>query len=208
MAKKKSPKANINLSITIDYSQRMSDWEMWVNKADELIEAAKLLEPHVRESWNIITTDFEEGRYTDPLKSPRKHPPNPQSAYFMLVAFVLENLMKSIVIRSREKEYHNRLFRRLPGDVKTHDLWGLSKKAKLHTTLEEEDLLRRLSRQSSWAGRYPIPIEDAHLKNIETYSDDKSYLTAVFYPNDVNRLSNLLSRVRKLDSYNPNSAEI
>jgi hypothetical protein len=207
MSKKKTPKANINLSITVDYSQRVSDWELWVNKADELIRAAKLLEQHVRESWSIITKDFEDGRYTDPHKSPRKYPPNPQSTYFMLAAFALENLLKSIVIRNREKEYHNRLFRRLPGDIQTHDLWHLSQKVKLNATLEEEDLLRRLSRQSIWAGRYPIPIEDTHLKNIERYSDDKSYLAAVFYPNDVDRLNSLLSRVRKLASDNTNDAK-
>lgn len=209
MAKRKSPRVNINLSTSIEYSQRVTDWKLWVNKADELIEAARLLEPHVRDYWRVVTTNFEEGRYSDALKTPRIPPPNPQSAHFMLIAFALENLMKAIVIRSRPNEFRSRLFTKLPLDFKTHDLRGLAKKANVPpTTLEEEDLLCRLSRVSTWAGRYPIPIEDAHLKNVETYSDGKPYLTAYFSPKDADCLNDLLLRVRKLASDYPHGTEV
>ena len=207
MTKRKSSGTAVNMSMSIEYSERLSDWKQWENKADELIEAARLLEPYVRGYWRVVSTNFDEGSYGDALRTPRIPPPNPQSAHFMLVAFALENLMKAIVIRNRPNEFHSRLFTKLPPDVKTHDLRGLAKKANVPTTLEEEDLLCRLSRVSTWAGRYPIPIEDAHLKNVETYSDGKPYLTACFYPEDADRLNDLLLRVKQLASNYSNSTE-
>jgi len=201
MTKRKSSGTVVNLSMSIEYSERLSDWKQWENQADELLKAAKLLEPHVREYWSMVTTDFKEGRYSDPLKSPRTPPFNPQSAYSMLVAYALENLLKAIIIRHHQNDLRGRLFRKLPDVVvKTHNLKDLAKKANIPTTLEEEDLLVRLSRVSTWAGRYPIPIEDTHLKNVETYSDGKPYLTACFYPEDADRLNNLLLRVKQIAS--------
>ena len=187
-----------NLSMSIQYSERLSDWRLWVNKADELLEAAMLLEPHVREYWSAVTTNSEEGRYTDPSKTPRTPPPNPQSAYFMLVAYALENLLKAILIRDRQNGLRNRLFKRLPHVVKTHDLTYLAKEANVSVSLVEEDLLHRLSWQSTWAGRYPIPVEASALRNVESYSDGKSYLTACFYRNDADNLTDLIKRVKAL----------
>ena len=169
-------------------------------KADELITAATLLEAHVRESWRVYTINFEEGRYTDALKTPLTSPPNPQSAHFMLVAYALENLMKAKIILDSQDKIRNRLFRKLPPYIKTHNhnLTELAKQANVTTTLEEEDLLRRLSRESTWAARYPIPVEDTYLNNVQTYSDGKPYLVALFRPEDTDRLNDLLLRLRKL----------
>lgn len=198
MAKRRFLVPGTNLSMSIQYSERLSEWRLWVDKADELLDAVKLLEPHVREYWSVVTTDFEDGRYTDPSKTPRTSPPNPLSAYFMLVAYALENLLKALVIRENRNNFRNRLFRKLPRVVKTHNLRYLAKEANVPITLVEEDLLHRLSRQSTWAGRYPIPVEASALKNVETYSDGKSYLTACFYLGDVDHVTSLTERVRAL----------
>ena len=74
----------------------------------------------------------------------------------------------------------------------------LAKEANIPITVDEEDLLHRLSLQSIWASRYPIPVEASAMKNVETYSDGKSYLTAVFYPDDTYRITDLLKRVKAL----------
>ena len=207
MAKRRLLGAGANPSMSIQYSERLSDWKLWENKADELLKAAKLLEPHVREYWSTVTTNFEEGRYSDPLKTPRTPPSNPQSAYFMLVAYALENLLKAIIIRHRQNDLRGRLLRNLPGVVKTHNLRDLAKKANVPVTVGEEDLLHRLCWQSTWAGRYPIPVEASALKNVETYSDGKSYLMACFYLGDVDHLTDLLKRVKTLILDEPNTTE-
>jgi hypothetical protein len=205
--KRKLPRAGADPLMSIQYSERLSDWKLWENKANELLEAANLLEPHVREYWNIVTTDFNEGRYSDPLKTPRTPPSNPQSAYFILVTYAFENLLKAIIIRHCQNELRNRLLRKLPDVFKTHNLRALFKEANIPVTDSEEDLLHRLYLQSTWAGRYPVPVEASALKNMETYSDGKSYLTACFYAGDADHLTDLLKRVKTLIQDEPNTAD-
>lgn len=207
MAKRKLSWLGADPLMSIQYSARLSDWKQWENKADELLEAAYLLEPHVREYWNIVTTDFKEGKYSDPPKTPHIPPYNPQSIYFMLVAYALENLIKVIILRQQQNELRGHLISKLPKMVKCHNLRHLFKEANIPVTVFEEDLLHRLYLQSTWAGRYPVPVEASALKNMETYSDGKSYLTACFYPGDVDRLTDLLKRMKTLIQDQPNTAD-
>ncbi|MFC1989444.1 hypothetical protein ACFLVW_02615 [Chloroflexota bacterium] len=197
MAKKQSQGEAPNLSMSIQYSKRLTDWRLWENKAEELLKAAKLLEPQVKKYWSIVDTNFKEGRYSDPQKLLYTPPFNPQSTHFMLVAYALENLLKAIIIRNRQNSLRNRLFKRLPGVFTTHDLRGLAEEANVPTSVAEEDLLHRLSLQSIWSSRYPIPIQVSAMKNVETYSDGNSYLTAI-YPDDTERIKNMLKRVEAL----------
>ena len=60
----------------------------------------------------------------------------------------------------------------------------------------EEDLLVRLSRNSVWAGRYPVPTGPDALSAMAEYADGRSYLTACFYPTDVEEIELLFERVR------------
>jgi hypothetical protein len=208
MAEKKLSWAGVNPLMSIKYSEDLLDWVQWENKADELLQAAKLLEPYVREFWNITTIDFKEGKYSDPLKTPRIPPYNPQSIYFMLVAYALENLIKVIILRQRQNELRGRLISKLPEMVKCHNLRHLFKEANIPVTVSEEDLLHRLYLQSTWKGRYPVPVEASALKNIETYSDGNSYLTACFVAGDVDHLTDLVKRVKTLNQDEPNTVNV
>ncbi|MEE9324700.1 MAG: hypothetical protein V3U90_04005, partial [Dehalococcoidia bacterium] len=62
-------------------------------------------------------------------------------------------------------------------------------------SVPEEDLLARLSRNSVWAARYPVPTRPNGIRALQQFSDGRSYLTAYFGPNDVDRLQELLDRL-------------
>ena len=117
----------------------------------------------------------------------------------MLVAYALENLFKALIIWEHRDDLQNQVLRtggNLPSKVSGHDLIHLAKEAHFVIDVGDEDALTRLHWNSSWAGRYPVPVDCGKLQNVKVYSDGKGYLTACFYPNDIDRLNALVQRVK------------
>ena len=61
-------------------------------------------------------------------------------------------------------------FKKLPEILRGHDLLDLAHRVKFQPTFEEEELLRRLDRSSTWAGRYPCPLRPEDMI-MEEFSD-------------------------------------
>ena len=187
------------LIFRVQYLERLLNWKLWIDKAEELLAGAKALEPLVRSLWDTIKADFKEGRYSEGGEAPHQPPQNLQGVYFMLVAYALENLFKALIIWEHQDDFQNQVLRKegkLPGIAKDHDLIRLAKEAHFVIDVGDEDLLTRLHWNSVWAGRYPIPVDCGGLKNVKIYSDGKGYLIAYFSPNDIDRLNTLVQRVK------------
>ncbi|HKH80847.1 MAG TPA: hypothetical protein VKA03_04430 [Methylovirgula sp.] len=82
----------------------------------------------------------------------------------MLGAYAVETLLKMVIVGEYCDQSgmtfdsrHAREF--LPT---THDLKDLLTRANLRTRVEDRELLGDLSRYSTWAGRYPIPLASAN----------------------------------------------
>jgi len=181
------------------YLERLLNWMLWIDKAEELLAGAKALEPLVRSLWDAMKADFKEGRYNEGGEAPHQPPQNLQGVYFMLVAYALENLFKALIIREHRDYIEDQVLRtrgKLPKIVNNHDLIRLAKEAHFTIDVPDEDVLTRLRWNSLWAGRYPLPVDCGGLKNVEVYSDGKGFLVACFYPNDIDRLNALVQRVK------------
>ena len=63
--------------------------------------------------------------------------------------------------------------------------------------INEEDILTRLSRQSKWKSRYPVPVELSDMQNILKYSNGKGYFTDYFKPDDIERLDAIVRRLKE-----------
>ena len=116
----------------------------------------------------------------------------------MLIAFAVENLLKAELVRKSYSEFRQ-IFEasgKLPPLRKTHDLFILAQEAALTIRLEEEDLLRRLTRSAIWAGRYPLPIEFNELAGGEEFSDGKVWSVSYLGGKDVERLRKLIDKIR------------
>jgi len=82
----------------------------------------------------------------------------------MLMGFSLENLFKALILMipgNAEQAFSKE--GNLRWSVKSHDLVKLSKEAKFVLTMEEGSLLELLSTCSTWAGRYPLPMNENEL---------------------------------------------
>lgn len=179
------------------YLDSLLNLNAWIDKAYKLLEASKILEPQLRDYWNIAITNFKEGRYSEGGEPPHSLPSDLHGPYFILISYALENLFKALIIQDRKNEICGGLLKngKLPPIINEHDLLKLAKNAHLNMNITEEDLLIRLYRQSKWKGRYPVPVSLSGMRNIQEYSDGKHYFTDYLRPDDISRLDALVQRV-------------
>ena len=167
----------------------------WVQKAIDLFESAKRLEPEIIQVWEGWRA-LSQGESVSPA------PDYFQGTYFMLMSFSVENFLKAALVQKNsaqyERAFHDCLAESKPSrkcfppELKTHDLFDLAVKAELSLFDGEEDFLRRLSRCAEWAGRYPSPLRYEAMSGAEIFSDGDEYSVSWFGGNDVERLNNFI----------------
>lgn len=162
----------------------------WLNSAKCLLASAEELEPKIIELWENYRARSKDNKV--PLMADYF-----QGPYFMLVAFALENLFKAVLVSKKSSQYKKEFREKchFPKDLKSHDLVALAKTADFEFSLEEEDLLRRLTRHAEWAGRYPVPLHYRKSAAAEKFSDGKEYLVSWFGGDDLDRLRELMLKV-------------
>jgi hypothetical protein len=182
----------------IQYLNGLLNPYSWVVIADELLEASKVLEPQLRKYWSTSLVDTTERKQAEVEEPPHLPQPNLHGPYFILVSYALENLFKALIIGKRRDEISSQFLQegRLPMLIKTHNLVKLSKAAEIKIDIGEEDILTRLSRQSEWKSRYPVPVELNKIQNIVEYSNGKPYFTDYYSPKDIDRLNAIVQKVR------------
>ena len=169
----------------IQISEQLTDVRLWIKKADELVSAANLLEVEVLKYWSEIKVQNDRIVSIPDRK-------NVQEAYFLLIAYALENFLKAFLIHQNQKTLKGRLLKKLPGYLKEHDLVQLASKIKFNIDVPEEEFLHRLSRFSVWAARYPVPIDPDDLANMKKLSDGKAYFVAYYKPQDICTIHNII----------------
>lgn len=180
------------------YLEQLLNPQLWVKMADEMLEASKVLEPQLRQYWGIAMTKAKERKYYRGKEYPYTTPPNLHGPYFILVSYGIENLFKAIIVRERSNEIESQFLQKgkLPKLIKEHNLVKLSKKASIRMDIREEDILTRLSRLSRWKSRYPVPVELSDIQNVIPYSDGKSYFTDYYAPGDLDKIDDIVKKVR------------
>lgn len=164
----------------------------WVRKANALFDAAWELEDSVHQTWIDISRWLQrDGAGPGPSEGV-------VDIYFMLVGFGIENLFKARLTIDNRSDYEMQVREQgiLPKDLKSHDLVGLAARAGLRCDLSEEDLLRRLTRCSEWAGRYPIPTKWSDSRSSTKFSDGKEYAVAWRGEHDPIAVRQLVNRIR------------
>ena len=118
----------------------------------------------------------------------------------MLVAYAIENLCKASMIIQNKKKYEQEILQKrgLPKELKTlrHNLLGLVNKLNINISKDENNLLMRISRQSLWQGRYPVPIKANDLKSVEMH-DGIPHFVAFLAPSDFPKIESLISRIKQ-----------
>jgi len=173
----------------IQFSEQMSEPHLWLRKANELLAAARVLEKEIQAQWAEI--EVQDRRIVRTSGRIDVHAP-----YFLLVAYAVENFFKGLLVHRNRAELQGRVLSSLPKYLNEHDLLKLAKSVEFQAGVPDQDLLTRLSRNSIWAGRYPVPTGPDGARTLQKYTDGRVYLTALFYQNDIDRVHDLLDRLR------------
>jgi hypothetical protein len=166
-------------------------WDIhWIRMAKNLLLSAELIEPEVLRYWESLRARAKD-------KAAQRQPDRYLGPYFMLMAYAMENLLKAAIVRVNSSEYKQafRAKRKFPAALKGHDLMDLARKAGLKVNLDEEDLLRRLTRSAVWFGRYPVPLYYRDNAGAETFSDGKKYSVSYFRGDDIERLHSFVQHI-------------
>jgi hypothetical protein len=124
--------------------------ESWNRSADRLLEAAALIEPELRLKWREIGSRWRG----EPVPLLGLH-----GTRMLIMGFAIENLMKGILVtRLSASEIKRAEGGDLPTFLKTHDLTRLAAEIGLALTERQAFWLWRLTRFSTFAGRYPVPL--------------------------------------------------
>lgn len=125
------------------YANKVLNSKKWIEIAEELLAAARILEPYVEEWW------LNRRKYAQKKKRFFRY--NYHGIYLMFVAYAIENLCKANVISSLTQEEKIKIKKEgtLPKIIKSHNLPELVKQIGLKTTIKEELLLARLVQSST-----------------------------------------------------------
>jgi hypothetical protein len=174
------------------FRERLLDATAWDETAVQLLNAAELLEPKVREFW----------AHPDPCSwsnSWRGWADEFVAIYFMLVAYAIENLLKGRIIRANSKALRSEVevHLRMPDTLKTHDLCALAKQAgKAGLASGYADILKRLSRSATWYGRYPVPIRPQGLEPFTQTSEGEHISLTHYSSSDLHEIRRVVTELK------------
>ena len=172
-----------------EYKEKTLDYELWISKAEDLLEVVSFLEPEIKKMW----AEMREG---GSLKE------NYITIYFMLSSYALENLLKALYIKTNYQKIEAELKEscKLPKSIKNqnHDLWKLAKELDVAVReWGEETLLKNLSRCAVWFGRYPTPSKPKDLKGFHDSEFQNTPIPFSSYTNmDLEDIKAIISRIR------------
>jgi len=147
------------------YANEVLNPKLWIASAEDLFATARLIEPELRLRWRSIAE-----------RSKRAQPITIHAVYILLIGFAVENLLKSRIVKFDRKAWRRKILEsgKLPEEFKgNHDLLRLARRARLRLRREDEETMRRLTRFTRWAGRYPVPGDSAKLDPVEIFDDGK-----------------------------------
>jgi hypothetical protein len=186
------------------------NWRKWVEVADELEAAANVLGERVRVHWarwnKGVPLDQDASAVYEALVNHEDEKLFP--GHNLLLAYVMENLLKALLVKKSPDELGKRLLRVfknsidpaiftdgvmfLPHPLKSHNLVELASEAGLSLDEWETGTLRRFTRWSTWTARYHVP----------TKSKDMTGRKRDLRPDDPDNATRMIARIRaEIDEY-------
>lgn len=160
------------------------DPKAWVESADRLSVSAKILESHFEEFWNQLRNQnsFDDSKV---------------STLFMLYSYMIENLLKALIVIKDKQDLSNKDWKKLPSSLQGHNLYKLCKKSGLESLAREyESILKRLSRSAEWYGRYPTPIKASDFQNIRCSENEPMVSLSQYTSNDLNEIKYIINELK------------
>lgn len=154
------------ITSTLNFPVDPKFWQDWfaqdVNRSSAWILSARDLLEHIRsmaDALRVFWIDFHANISSSRLAPPR----GLHRVYLFLSAIAIENLLKAIIVE-HAKWPDSDVSRKIPSELKSHDLLDLATVAGITLKTNDIELLERLTQFGIWLGRYPAPTKLDHLK--------------------------------------------
>jgi len=115
----------------------------------------------------------------------------------MFIAYEVENLFKAMIIYRRKKELRNRLISKIFQDVFGHNLLKLTNDIRMNLKLSEQNTLARLTQNSAWSARYPIPLEANKMTTTVKLLKGQVAFSTYFARSDISKIEKLSADYEK-----------
>jgi hypothetical protein len=178
--------------ITANFVSKLLNVRDWIKKSDDLWQSAILIESKAIQLFDDLKNINPNNLNNNKVITS----PGFIGIYFLLTSFALENILKAKLISNNCLIYRRLLTDKaeLPSDLKSHNLFSLTRKLKISIDIEEEDLLKRLTRNAIWAGRYPVPIQVKDL-DLDRYSNGQEFNPSAFKRSDFEKIKQLREKI-------------
>ena len=161
----------------------------WYQKAIDLLDTAKLIEPKINEYWTSNSKRNKLNHFLD--------------CHLMISSFAIENLLKSIIIFLNRDEFEEAMTKthKLPKLLQEHDLSKLLSNTGIKLVEQnQKDLLIRLSRAAIWQGRYPIPLLSNNLPiaDVKSFGDKplSGKIISINSQSDINDIQDIIKKIQ------------
>lgn len=156
-------------------------WKQWLVNAGEHLYAAQLLLPHIQ-AYDALLKEV-----TDKKVSSAKVPPSLTGIYFFHCAVSIENSMKGVIASKNRTVVKMGTLKnaRIPRILTGHDLVSLAERSGYRREIDEEYVLSFLTRYGTWAGKYPLPLNNEDNAVTGRLSDGNHYMTGGWRPDEV-----------------------
>lgn len=189
----KNKKHLVNESVYLPlYAEKSLNVESWLINSQELLKVAATFEDDI----NLLSgpqANFKNRSYDKPCLSAL------EEAYFMFIAYAIENMCKAIMISQNTGKYRSEIMqtKKLPSDLKTHNLVNLVRnEAGLLISEDEEVLLARLERNAVWSARYPVPSSFGDISGYKQLCNGEKTFISYFHRDDIKRIKALLNKIK------------
>lgn len=174
------------------FAEVAATWKQWIGQSGEHLYAAQVLLPHVQQR-DLDIKQLMESRHRGTVRMV----PSLTGIYFLHCAFAIENAFKCVIAERLAEEIRRETnkTRRLPKTLLGHDLVELASRAGFRIGTDEEYALAFLTRYSTWAGRYPLPVRNADNASTGELSDGHHYMMAGHNPDHVHGFATFAATV-------------
>jgi hypothetical protein len=162
------------------------DAKLWIEKANQLLEVAEILTPHVVVAWK---------------EKDREHI---KDIHSMLIAFAIENFLKALIVKTQPARVSCELKNHKEGKgnpcIFTHDINKLIKVAGVAEFHDSRwaQLFTRLTHLAVWGARYPVSTAPDGLGlPIKTSLGERCILTNLRYEEDPKNLDRVINLLKK-----------
>jgi hypothetical protein len=142
------------------FAESLTNTNDWLESAKSIRLAIEPIAQSLAETWWSVfySSIGEPGPHTRMPEEIKLHP-----VLLMLTSYAAENYLKARIVKVNKWTTEN-IGKKMPGDLISHDITELARKADATLNEEEIDLTDRLFVYAVWAGRYPAPIKRDDLK--------------------------------------------